>query len=246
MATKAKTGKTEVISKKSESTKNTSKNVSKDKEKTPISKDKKVNAKNSTTKPVGKKEATKPKPSVVAKGHLVSVQYIGTLSSGEEFDNSEKNGPISFIVGSSQVIKGFDDAVVGMKVNDKKKFSIKKEDAYGDINAALMHNVPLDKLPPELKPQIKVGGFLVLQSPVGQQIPAKVHSITDGVITLDLNHPLAGKDLTFDITVLDINIPSESDMHSHNHSEDSCCGDDCECDDKEGKDNCGDSCDCKH
>jgi peptidylprolyl isomerase len=213
------------------------------------------NKKTKTEDKQSKKDSSKAKPSVVDKGNLVSVQYVGTLSNGEVFDNSDNNGPISFIVGASQVIKGFDDAVVGMKINDKKKFSIKKEEAYGDINPALMHKVPLDKLPPEMKSQVKVGGFLVLQSPVGQQIPAKVHSITDGVITLDLNHPLAGKDLTFDITIVDIDVPDESHTHSHDHAHghdhnhDSCCGDDdcgddCECgDDKE--DCCGGDCDCK-
>lgn len=183
--------------------------------------------------PTSKKNDLK-KPSSIEKGHKISVHYKGTLTNGEEFDNSEKNGPISFIVGNNQVIKGFDDAVLGMKVNDTKKFTIKKEDAYGDVNLSLMHKIPLDKLPENLRSQVKEGGFLVLQSPTGQQIPAKVHSIENGIIVLDLNHPLAGKDLTFDIKIMDINHADASHQDKQH-----CCSD--ECKDKD----CGSDCDCK-
>ena len=213
-----------------------------------------------------KKVSQTKKPDVAAKGHMVSVEYTGTLSNGEEFDSSKNNGPISFIVGSQQVIKGFDDAVVGMKVNQSKKFNIKKEDAYGDINPQLLHKIPMDKIPEDIRKQVKVGGFLVMQSPVGQQIPAKVQSLENNEITLDLNHPLAGKDLTFDIKIVDISVPSEEDTHAghnhagHNHAghdhghdhdhghkhgeDDSCeCGDGCECGD-DSDDCCGGSCNC--
>lgn len=210
-----------------------------------------------------KKAVETKKPDVAAAGHMVSVEYTGTLSNGEEFDSSKNNGPISFIVGTQQVIKGFDDAVLGMKVNQSKKFNIKKEDAYGDINPQLLHKIPMDKIPEDIRKQVKVGGFLVMQSPVGQQIPAKVQSLENNEITLDLNHPLAGKDLTFDIKIVDISVPTEEEMHhghshaghDHNHShhdhghehgeEDSCdCGDGCECGD-DSDDCCGGDCDCK-
>ena len=186
-----------------------------------------------------------PKPSKVEKGHVVSVDYVGSLDNGEEFDNSKNNGPIKFVVGNGQVIKGFDDAVIGMKVNDSKKFKISKDNAYGDINPTLLHKVPLAKLPQDLKDQVKIGGFLVMQSPTGQHIPAKVKSMDKENVTLDLNHPLAGKDLTFNIKIVDIshNDPS-SKTHSHGKSENSdCeCGGNCGCSD----DGCSeDDCDCK-
>ena len=197
--------------------------------------------KNTDAKASTKKDAkqAKPvaKPTIVGKGHLVSVEYVGTLDNGEEFDNSSKNGPIQFIVGASQVIKGFDEAVIGMKVNDKKKFRIIKTEAYGDINPALLHKVPLAKLPPEIKSQVKVGGFLVLQSPTGQQIPAKVKSIDKENVTLDLNHPLAGKDLTFDIKIVDIEIAPAGHMHNHD-GECGCDDDGCNCDDDCKDGNC--------
>ncbi|HIH31711.1 TPA: peptidylprolyl isomerase [Candidatus Woesearchaeota archaeon] len=160
------------------------------------------------------------KSSVVATGHLVSVDYVGTLDNGEEFDASKNNGPIKFVVGKSQVIKGFDDAVVGMKVNEKKKIHISKENAYGDVNPQLMHQVPMDKIPENIRSQVKENGFLVLQGHHGQHIPAKVESIRDNVITLNLNHPLAGKDLNFELTIADIDNADEC------------------------KDECGDSCSC--
>jgi len=172
-----------------------------------------------------KQDKPKPKPTKVELGHLVSVEYVGKLKSGEEFDNSKNHGPIQFVVGSGQVIKGFDKAVLGMKINDKKKFTIPKVDAYGDPNPALVQAIPLSKIPEHIKSQLKVGGFLVMQSPVGQQVPAKVVKLDMENVSLDMNHPLAGQDLTFEIKVVDIN-------HAPAPGE---CGD-----------NCGDDCDCGH
>jgi len=169
-----------------------------------------------------------PKPKVAAKGHLVAIDYVGTLKSGEEFDNSKNHGPIQFVVGNGQVIPGFDKAVIGMKVGDKKKFTIIKTEAYGDINPALVQVVPVDKIPEHIRSQLKVGGFLVMQSPVGQQMPVKIVKMDKTNVSLDMNHPLAGQDLTFDIKLVDINIaPAQDD-----------CGDDC-------GDSC-DSCGCGH
>ncbi|MGV8086401.1 MAG: FKBP-type peptidyl-prolyl cis-trans isomerase [Candidatus Woesearchaeota archaeon] len=218
-------------------------------------KDVHVDHKKATAKKVDNKKATKsqkisvdtPKPTVVGHGHLVSVDYVGTLSSGEEFDNSKQHGPIQFVVGSNQVIKGFDAAVLGMKVNDAKKFTISKTDAYGDINPELIQVVPLEKIPEHIRTQLKVGGFLVMQSPVGQQMPVKVIKLDAKNVHLDMNHPLAGKDLTFNITLVGLeNAPEHG-------GEDCCgggcgdgsCGDDC-CDDSEEKSEDCDSCGCGH
>ena len=133
------------------------------------------------------------------------------------------------MVGKSQVIKGFDEAVVGMKVNESKKVRIAKEHAYGDVNPSLVQKIPLSKLPPDIKEKVKVGGFLVLQSPVGQHIPAKVHSIDNEFVTLDLNHPLAGKDLNFEIKVIEIaDAPVEKNCDDPD-CHDSSCGDNCNC-----------------
>ena len=177
----------------------------------------------------------KPKPTKVEHGHLVSVEYVGTLKSGEEFDNSKNNGPIQFVVGNGQVIPGFDKAVIGMKVNEKKKFNIPKHEAYGDINPTLIQIVPLNKIPDHIRTQLKTGGFLVMQAPTGQQVPVKIVKLDKENVHLDMNHPLAGQDLTFDITLVDVN-------HAPEHEE--CdCGDDCG---EECKDESCNSCDCGH
>jgi len=190
---------------------------------------KKVEAK--TSKKVS--NIDKPKPTKVEHGHLVSVEYVGTLNSGEEFDNSKNHGPIQFVVGNGQVIPGFDAAVIGMKINDSKKFNIPKQDAYGDINPALVQIVPLSKIPEHIRLQLKAGGFLVMQAPTGQQVPVKVIKLDKENVHLDMNHPLAGQDLTFEIKLVDIN-----------HAP---VGDSCECDTcgADG-DSCGDNCDCGH
>jgi peptidylprolyl isomerase len=179
------------------------------------------------------------KPPKVDKGHSVSVEYVGTLDNGEEFDNSKGHGPLKFTVGKGHVIKGFDDAVMGMKVNESKKFTIPKHEAYGDKNPALVQKIPMDKIPSHLKPQVKQGGFLVMQAPTGQQVPAKVESVTDKEVTLDLNHPLAGKDLTFDIKIVDI---SHDSGEHHGHGSHGCGKEDCQC----GDEGCGDeNCACE-
>jgi peptidylprolyl isomerase len=194
----------------------------------------KVTTKSATPEKTDSKKVSsidKPKPSKVAHGHLVSVEYVGTLNSGEEFDNSKNHGPIQFVVGNGQVIPGFDTAVIGMKVNDTKKFNIPKQDAYGDINPALVQIVPLSKIPEHIRSQLKAGGFLVMQAPTGQQVPVKVVKLDKENVHLDMNHPLAGQDLTFEIKLVDVN---------HAPVGDSCeCGDDC-------GDDCGGSCDCGH
>jgi len=182
-----------------------------------------------TAKSAVKTSADKAKPAIVAKGHMVSVEYIGTLASGEEFDNSKGHGPISFVVGNGQVIKGFDTAVLGMKINQSKKFTIPKHEAYGDVNPQLVQVIPLDKIPQHIKDQLKVGGFLVMQSPTGQQIPAKVVKLDKDSVSLDMNHPLAGKDLTFDIKIVDINHAPENSGCNDESCDDDHCGHDCNC-----------------
>lgn len=180
------------------------------------------------------------KPESVIKGHFIAVEYTGTLNSGEEFDSSKHNGPITFIVGSGQVIKGFDDAVIGMKLGEEKTFKIGKHDAYGDVNDELMREFPLSMIPEDIKAQLKVGGFLVLQAPTGQQIPTKVVSLDTDKVKIDMNHPLAGQDLTFMIKIVDISDEApEMDACGCGDScgcDDGSCGDDCGCDTPEGED----------
>ena len=133
------------------------------------------------------------KTMAVKKGDKVKVDYTGTLEDGTVFDSSEKHGkPIEIEIGGKQVIKGFEDALIGMKKGEEKDIKLEAAQAYGDHNPDLIKKVPRDKLPKE---ELKPGMILGMMLPNGQQAPAKIVEITDEIATLDLNHPLAGKTL---------------------------------------------------
>lgn len=138
----------------------------------------------------------------VKKGNKIKVDYVGSLDDGSIFDQSKAHGqPLEFEVGSGKVIKGFDDAVIGMKPGDTKKFVIQPEQAYGANNPRMVQTVPRDKLPPG---DPKLGMVLTMSLPNGQQIPAKIIHVAATTVTIDLNHPLAGKRLHFEITIKEI------------------------------------------
>lgn len=138
----------------------------------------------------------------VKKGDKVKVEYTGSLDDGTVFDSSKGKDPLEFEVGSGQVIKGFDTAVVGMNKGEEKQVKINAEDAYGNHNPQLVKKVPKENLPKTQDP--KVGLFLMLNLPDGQQFPAMISEVSDKEVTIDLNHPLAGKNLNFKIKVVEI------------------------------------------
>jgi peptidylprolyl isomerase len=139
---------------------------------------------------------------IVKKGDRVKVQYTGTLQDGTIFDKSKEEEPLEFTVGSGQVIPGFDKAVEGIKLNEEKKVTLKTEDAYGKRDETLIRKVPKNSLPENFKPE--KGIVIRLQDQTGRAIPGTITDITENSITIDLNHPLAGKDLTFNIKVVGI------------------------------------------
>ncbi|NQU98702.1 peptidylprolyl isomerase [Candidatus Woesearchaeota archaeon] len=139
----------------------------------------------------------------IKKGDKVKVEYTGTFDDGTVFDASEKHGkPLEFEVGAKQVIKGFDDAVVGMKKGEEKEIKLASKEAYGDPNPMLVKKVPREQLPKDQDP--KPGMMLVIGTPDGKQIPARITDVTDKEITVDINHPLAGKNLNFKLKIADI------------------------------------------
>jgi len=141
----------------------------------------------------------------VTKGSKVKLDYTGKLDDGSVFDTSKHNGhshPLEFIAGTGQVIPGFDNAVIGMSAGEKKTFSIEVKDAYGLHKPELLQPYPRDKLPPEQ--EVTPGMALVFASPDGQQIPVLVAEVKEDVIILDMNHPLAGKRLTFEIEIVSV------------------------------------------
>ncbi len=139
----------------------------------------------------------------VENGNKVSVHYRGTLNDGTEFDSSySRNEPITFTVGSGQMISGFDAAIPGMEVGEKKTISIESSEAYGDKNDEAVQTVPREMFPPEF--QFIVGATIQGQNQDGQPFMAKICSEEENGVVLDFNHPLAGEDLNFDIELTEI------------------------------------------
>jgi peptidylprolyl isomerase len=133
-------------------------------------------------------------------GDTVQVHYTGKFDDGSVFDSSAGRDPLEFTVGSGQVIPGFEQAVEGMAVGQTKTVTIPAAEAYGDRVAEAVLQVPREQLPPDLEPE--VGQQLVMQSRDGRQIPIVVVEVTEDSITIDANHPLAGRDLTFEIELV--------------------------------------------
>ena len=139
----------------------------------------------------------------VKEGNTVKVEYTGMFDDGTVFDSSEKHDkPLEFEVGARQMIPGFEDAVLGMNIGDEKRIKLGPAQAYGEHREDLIKTVPREQMPPEQR--LEVGMGLLVSLPDGTDIPAKVIDITDDTITIDLNHPLAGADLSFEIKVIDI------------------------------------------
>jgi FKBP-type peptidyl-prolyl cis-trans isomerase 2 len=136
-------------------------------------------------------------------GDKVSLEYTGTLSDGTVFDSSSKHdAPLEFEVGAGRVIPGFEKAVKGMKVGEEKKFTLQPAEAYGDPNPKLIQRVPRSEIPQDKEPQVGMG--LIVGAPGEQPMRAFITKVTPEAITLDMNHPLAGKALTFQIKVVKI------------------------------------------
>ena len=135
-------------------------------------------------------------------GDTVRIHYTGTLDDGTEFDSSSGRDPLQFTIGSGQVIPGFDKAVEGMNVGDSKSVNIPAEDAYGPRRDNMVQDVPRTALPEDLDPV--EGMALQAKGQDGNVINLTVTSVKDDSITVDANHPLAGKALNFDIELVDI------------------------------------------
>ncbi len=135
-------------------------------------------------------------------GDTVAIHYTGSLADGSQFDSSEGRDPLRFTLGSGQIIAGLDAAITGMSQGEKKSVTIAATEAYGDHRPEAVQAVPRAQIPAEIT--LEVGGGLQVQTPDGQTIPVTVTSVTDEEVTLDANHPLAGKDLTFAVELVEI------------------------------------------
>lgn len=140
--------------------------------------------------------------SKVKNGDTVKVHYTGSLEDGSVFDTSQDREPMEFTLGSGQLIPGFEKAVEGMEKGESTKVTIPSEEAYGEPREDLIISVPRENMPDGVTPE--VGMQLQVNQPDGQSIPVRITEIADEEVKLDANHPLAGKDLTFEIELMEI------------------------------------------
>lgn len=136
------------------------------------------------------------------KGNTVKVHYTGSLNDGSVFDSSQGREPLEFTLGEERVIPGFENAVVGMSPGDKKKETIPADEAYGPRRDDMVLEVDRDQLPENVEPE--VGLQLQMTTTDGRQVPVKIAEVEDSKVKLDANHPLAGKDLVFDLELVEI------------------------------------------
>lgn len=138
----------------------------------------------------------------VQDGDTVSLHYTGTLDDGTVFDSSESGQPLSFTVGSGEVIQGFEEGVRGMEVGETRDISIEPDRAYGEYYEELVRVVPREAFPPNVTPAIGMG--FELELPSGQTLPVRIIDIEGEEVTLDANHLLAGETLNFNIRLLSV------------------------------------------
>jgi FKBP-type peptidyl-prolyl cis-trans isomerase 2 len=168
---------------------------------------KKTSAKPSAKKPTKTAKPTKsakPKKTAtpIKEGYFVKVEYTGTFEDGTVFDSTEDQGcPLEFQVGGQQVIEGFEKAIVTMALNEEKEVSLPPEEAYGAYEDDMKREIPRDRMPAE---GLEVGMTLMATMPTGIQVPVTITQMTEKTVTIDLNHPLAGKVLNFKLKLVEI------------------------------------------
>lgn len=140
--------------------------------------------------------------SAAKKDNIVKVHYTGKLDNGKVFDSSKDREPLEFKIGEGRLIPGFENGVLGMKLNETKTITIPSVEAYGEKKSELMVEVSKQQLPDDLTPEL--GMELVSRGEDGREQIVKVAEINPDTIVIDANHPLAGEDLTFEIKLVDI------------------------------------------
>ena len=138
----------------------------------------------------------------VKEGDVVKVHYTGKLVNGEQFDSSVGKEPLEFTVGAGQMIKGFDAAMPGMTIGEKKTINIAPEDGYGEKSEEAIIEFPRENVPADMK--LEPGMPLTLSNQEGQPVPVIIIDVKEDVIILDANHFLAGEELVFDIELVEI------------------------------------------
>ena len=135
-------------------------------------------------------------------GDAVKVHYTGKLDDGTVFDTSEGSEPLAFTIGVGEVIPGFDQAILGMRVGESREITIQADDAYGERNEALSQAIARDQLRLGVEPEL--GMNIEMHAPDGTVIPLTITEVTEKTVTLDANHPLAGMKLHFALQLVQI------------------------------------------
>ena len=171
----------------------------------------------------------------VEKDLVVSMDY-SLVVDGEVVDSSEGDRPIEFIQGYGNIIPGLEKELYGMTVGEKKSVMVPAAEGYGIYDPEAVLKVDRSEFPSDIP--LEKGIEVSIQNDEGEEMVAVIESFDEKIVTLDGNHPLAGKDLSFDITIAGLRAPTAEELeHGHVHSEGECDDDDCDCED--GECNCG-------
>jgi FKBP-type peptidyl-prolyl cis-trans isomerase SlyD len=174
----------------------------------------------------------------IADKMYVTIEYTLTLESGQEIDKSPAGEPLGFIAGTGQIIPGLEKALMGRAAGDSAKLIVEPEDAYGPVKDELFQEIPQSQFPSDV--EVKPGMAFEAQGPNGPFM-ITVSKINDDTVTVDLNHPMAGKQLHFDVNVIEVREPSAEELAQAAASFSSGCG----CgSDSEDAGSCGSGCNC--
>lgn len=138
---------------------------------------------------------------LVKDGSVVSLQYTLSGEDGKTIESNKGKDALKYTQGQRQIIPGLEKALMGMKVGDEKRVKIKPEDGYGPVSEKAFHEFPKEKIPAE---SLKVGAVVIARGPEGRSVPVRIHQIKEKTVVIDMNHPMAGKTLVFDVKILDI------------------------------------------
>ncbi len=147
-------------------------------------------------------------PLTISDGKIISMEYTLTLEDKQVIDTNVGKDPLTFTQGSHQIIPGLETALNGMKTGETKQVTVDPEHAYGNVNPQAIQEVPIDKIPPQGR---KIGMQLRGQDDQGRVHISRVKEVKEQVVVLDFNHPLAGKTLYFDVKILDIQEPAQTE-----------------------------------
>jgi FKBP-type peptidyl-prolyl cis-trans isomerase SlyD len=141
------------------------------------------------------------KDEAVKDGSVVSLQYTLSGEDGKPIESNKGKEPLKYVHGQHQMIPGLEKELAGMKVGQEKHVKVKPEDAYGPVDPKAVQEFPKEKIPPEGQ---KVGAVLTARGPQGETVPVRVKEVKEKTVVLDMNHPMAGKTLVFDVKILDV------------------------------------------